>query len=88
VSEPKAPRPTLAQSLAVFIPGIVLTAVSAGRVVDGFTSTGVTPSLGPLLALCVGALLFCVGMMMTLVALARPLFGKRPQDEPRPPEGR
>ena len=83
---PASPRPTLVQALAVFIPGIVLTAISARSVVDQFTSTDPSsPSLQSMVGLCVGALLFGVGMMLTIVVLVRPLFGRRPQDGPRPP---
>lgn len=76
-----SPRPTLVQSLAVFVPGIVLTVVSNGRAVDVLLSNDPNPSMTPVYMLTLGAMLFAVGFMMTIVAIFRPLFGKRKVDE-------
>jgi len=76
-----SPRPTLVQALAVFVPGVVLTIISNGRAVDVLLSNDPEPSMTPVYLLGVGALLFAIGFMMTLVVLFRPLFGKRKVDE-------
>ena len=75
-----SPRPTLLQSLAVFLPGLVLMVLSSNRAVAVFESTDPDPSMAPVIALTVGAILFAIGFMMTLVALFRPLFSKRTVD--------
>lgn len=76
-----SPRPTLLQALAVFLPGVVLTIVSNGRAVAVLESNDPNPSMTPVYLLTVGAILFAIGFMMTLVVLFRPLFGKRKVDE-------
>lgn len=77
-----APRPTLLQALAVFIPGLIITALSAGRAAANFESADPNVSLVPIVSLCLGAVLLAAGVMMTLVAIVRPMFGARPQDAP------
>ena len=76
-----SPRPTLLQSLAVFVPGVVLTVISNGRAVAVLESNDPNPSMTPVYLLGFGAILFAIGFMMTLVAIFRPLFGKRKVDE-------
>ena len=76
-----SPRPTLLQSLAVFVPGIVLTVISNGRAVAVLESSDPNPSMTPVYLLTFGAMLFAIGFMMTIVAIFRPLFGKRKVDE-------
>ena len=77
---PTSQRPTLVQALAVMIPGIVITLLSAARATANFADIESGPSLVPMFTLFAGAALFAVGGMMTVVVLVRPLFGKRPQD--------
>lgn len=76
-----SPRPTLVQSLAVFLPGLILTIVSNRRAVDALQGNDPNPSMTPVYMLTVGAVLFAIGFMMTIVAIVRPLFGKRKVDE-------
>jgi len=39
-------------------------------------------SIVPIVVLCIGAVLLAAGVMMTLVAIVRPMFAPRPQDAP------
>jgi len=77
-----APRPTLLQALVVFIPGLIITALSAGRAAANFASPDTNVSIVPIVVLCIGAVLLAAGVMMTLVAIVRPMFAPRPQDAP------
>ena len=79
------PRPTLLQALAVLIPGLIITALSAGRAAANFASADANVSIVPIVVLCVGAVLLAAGVMLTLVVLVRPMFGPRPQDAPDRP---
>jgi hypothetical protein len=74
------PRPTLAQALAVLVPGLIITLVSVGRAGDSFAKVETSVPLVPMFALFVGASLFAVGLMMLLVVVVRPLFAKRAAD--------
>jgi hypothetical protein len=77
-----APRPTLMQALAVFIPGLIITMLSAGRATANFESTDTELSIVPIVMLCIGAVLFAIGGLMTLIVVVRPMFAPRPQDSP------
>ena len=76
-----SPRPTLLQASVVFVPGLLITMLSAGRAVAVFNSPDPDPSMTPVYVLCGGALLFSVGLMLMLVAIFRPLFGRREVDD-------
>jgi Na+-translocating ferredoxin:NAD+ oxidoreductase RnfE subunit len=76
-----SPRPTLVQALAVFVPGLVISSLSIGRAVAVYDSTDPDPSMTPVIVLCGGALLFSVGLMLMLVVIFRPLFGRRKVDD-------
>ena len=76
-----APRPTLLQALALFIPGVIITLLSAGRAAANFESTDTSVSIVPIVLLCIGAVLLAAGGLMTLVVIVRPMFAPRPQDD-------
>jgi hypothetical protein len=78
---PAKQRPTVVQALAITALGTVIAVYGLGGAAPAMAGGGEAPPLGAMIALCAGALLFSIGAMLLLVAIVRPLFGKRPQDE-------
>ena len=81
---PKAtrPGPALWQGLVPLVAGLAVGGYGVAQVGGQLSAAADTAlPIGALAALCVGGLSFAVGFMLTVIALARPLFGKRPQDE-------
>ena len=75
------PRPTLLQAITLTGAGVLVGAFGLRGTVALMTGPADAPQLPALMALCVGALMFAVGFMLLLVAIFRPFFGKRHQDE-------
>lgn len=72
--------PTVTQGIVLLVASVVIAVPGLGSLTAAFTTQSQAP-WGPLLALVVGATLFSIGIMVTLVALMRPAFEKRDVDE-------
>ena len=77
----RTPRPTILQSASLLAVGVIVTLAALRRVMAAFNGEIPELPLAALIALSAGMLAFSFGFMMLIVVLARPLFGKRPQDE-------
>lgn len=72
--------PTVTQGIVLLIAGVAVATPGLGSLTAAFTTQSSAP-WGPLLALVVGATVFAIGIMVTLIALMRPAFEKRDVDD-------
>ena len=72
--------PTTTQGIVLLVAGVAIAAPGLEALTSAFTTQSQAPWM-PLIALIVGAILFAIGIMVTLVALMRPAFEKREVDE-------
>ena len=75
------PRPTLLQGLSLTGAAVLIGVFGLRGTVGAMTGPADAIPMRALVALCVGALMFAVGFMLLLVAIFRPFFGNRRQDE-------